>query len=126
MTPFGEKIRALRQSRNVSQKAMAAALNVSPAYLSALEHGQRGKPQWSMIQRIITFFNIIWDEAEELQHLAAISDPKVSIDTSDLSVSATRLSNLLAQNIEGLDSHDIRQLTDQLEAIIQSKRLADS
>jgi transcriptional regulator with XRE-family HTH domain len=54
---------------------MAAALSVSSAYLSALEHGKRGKPTWFLVQRIITYFNVIWDEAEEIQRLAELSDP---------------------------------------------------
>ena len=116
MTPFGEKIQFLRHQRNVMQKDMAAALNVSPAYLSALEHGQRGKPQWSMVQRIITYFNVIWDEAEELQYLASISDPKMTLDTSKLSSKATKLANLLGRNITKLDDDEIENLTKVIEA----------
>ena len=70
MTPFWQKVRELRRSRGVSQKDMAAALGVSPAYLSALEHGHRGRPSWVMVQKMIGYFNIIWDEAEELERLA--------------------------------------------------------
>ena len=36
MTPFGIRLRELREERGVTQKDMAAALRVSPAYLSAL------------------------------------------------------------------------------------------
>jgi len=121
MTPFGDKIHELRKTRNISQKEMAAALNVSAAYLSALEHGQRGKPQWSIVQRIITYFNIIWDEAEELQYLASISDPKASIDTTGLSADATALANLLARNIADLSQLDIRALSEQIEKSVLEK-----
>ena len=80
MTPFGEAVRKLRQRKGVSQKQMAAALNVAPAYLSALEHGKRGLPTFDLLQRIAGYFNIIWDEAEELFMLARGSDPRVVID----------------------------------------------
>ncbi len=120
MTPFGEKLRFLRKSRNVSQKNMAAALNVSPAYLSALEHGYRGKPQWSIVQRIITYFNIIWDDAEELQYLASISDPKTKLNTAGLSANATKLANMLAGNIVRLSESDINNLISQLELMLDS------
>ncbi len=120
MTPFGQKLRNLRKIRNVSQKEMAAALNVSPAYLSALEHGQRGKPQWSMVQRIITYFNIIWDEAEELQYLASISSPKPVINTADLSAEATKLANLLANNIANMNGQELEELTNLLERTINA------
>ena len=70
MTPLGAKMRELREARGITLKEMAKALNVSSAYLSALEHGKRGRPTWGMLQRIIHYFQVIWDEAEELQRLA--------------------------------------------------------
>ena len=110
MTPLGEKMRALRAKRGVSQKDMAAALGVSAAYLSALEHGRRGAPNWALVQKIIGYFNVIWDEAEELQRLAKISDPRVVIDTSGLSPEATELANLLAGVIGRLEADQIAAL----------------
>ena len=110
MTPLGAKLRALREERGVSLKDMAKALNVSSAYLSALEHGKRGKPTWFMIQRIIAYFNVIWDEAEEIQRLAEISDPKMSIDTSGMVPEATELTNVLARELGNLSAEDLRAL----------------
>lgn len=115
MTPFGLKLRELRRAKNVSQKEMAAALGVSAAYLSALEHGRRGIPTWVLVQKMIGYFNIIWDEAEELQRLAETSHPRVVIDTSGLSPAATELANLIAERIGGLDARtlaDLRGLID--------------
>ena len=42
MTPLGYRLRQLRAARGVTLAEMAVALGVSPAYLSALEHGKRG------------------------------------------------------------------------------------
>jgi len=114
MTPLGAKIRQLREARGISLKDMAAALNVSSAYLSALEHGKRGKPTGFLLHRMITFFNVIWDEAEELQRLAEMSDPKVTIDTGGLLPEATELTNRLANDIGKLDAEDLRFLRDEL------------
>ncbi|RJG43306.1 MULTISPECIES: helix-turn-helix transcriptional regulator [unclassified Mesorhizobium] len=116
MTPLGERLRALRDERGVSQKEMAAALGVSAAYLSALEHGRRGTPTWALIQKIIGYFNIIWDDAEDLQRLAETSHPRVVIDTSGLSPAATELANLLARSINRIGEDDILNLTAQLKA----------
>jgi transcriptional regulator with XRE-family HTH domain len=107
MTPLGARMRAMRQERGISLKDMAKALEVSSAYLSALEHGRRGKPTWFLLQRVIAFFNVIWDEAEELQRLAELSDPKVTIDTGGLSPEATELTNLLAREIARLSPDDL-------------------
>lgn len=114
MTPFGDKVRQLRRERGITLKAMAAALGCSPAYLSALEHGKRGVPTWFMVQRIIAFFNVIWDEAEELQRLAEASDPRVVVDTSGLEPEATELANLLAKRIRGLSRASLKDLVHRL------------
>ena len=103
MTPFGEKLRQLREERRLSQKEMAHALNVSPAYLSALEHGRRSQPGFPFVQRVIGYFNIIWDEAEELQRLAGLSQPRVTVDTAGLDPLATEVANLMARTIRQLD-----------------------
>lgn len=110
MTPFGEKIRKLRAERGISLKQMAAAVGVSSAYLSALEHGKRGRPSWYLLQRIIAYFNIIWDEAEEVARLARISHPRITIDTSGLSPLATELANRLADAVSTLDQKSLREL----------------
>ncbi len=114
MTPLGQKLRALREERGITLKQMATALNVSSAYLSALEHGRRGKPTWMLLQRIIAYFNVIWDDAEELQRLAEMSDPKVSIDTGGLPPEATELANRLARDIKKLDAEDLAFLSAEL------------
>ncbi|NKK80245.1 helix-turn-helix domain-containing protein [Rhizobium leguminosarum] len=115
MTPFGEAVRRLRARKGVSQKEMAEALNVSSAYLSALEHGKRGLPTFDLLQRIAGYFNIIWDEAEELFLLARSSDPRVVIDTSGLPPEYTEFANRLARRIRSLDSAEIGRLSALLE-----------
>ena len=114
MTPLGHKLRELREERGVSLKDMAKALNVSSAYLSALEHGRRGKPTWMLLQRIIAYFNVIWDEAEELQRLAELSDPKVTVETAGLPPEATEFANRLARDIKRLSPEDLTALTAEL------------
>ncbi|MGV6871457.1 helix-turn-helix domain-containing protein [Pseudochelatococcus sp. B33] len=103
MTPFGLHMRKLRRERGVTQKEMAQALRVSSAYLSALEHGRRGRPTWAMIQSILHYFNLIWDDADALVRLADMSDPRVIVDTAGLSPKATLLANRLAEEIARLD-----------------------
>ena len=117
MTPFGARLRELRLNKHVTLQDMAAALGVSSAYLSALEHGKRGRPSWHLIQRIISYFNIIWDDAEDLVRLARLSHPRVTIDTSGLDPLATELANRLSGSIGSLNKQDLRDLL---------KRLADA
>jgi transcriptional regulator with XRE-family HTH domain len=116
MTPFGEKIRKLRADRAITLKQMSTAIGVSSAYLSALEHGKRGRPGWHLIQRIIAYFNIIWDEAEEVTRLARISHPRITIDTSGLNPLATELANRLADDIGKLEPQALNELLAVLSA----------
>jgi transcriptional regulator with XRE-family HTH domain len=124
MTPLGARLRKMRAERGIRLKDMAEGLNVSSAYLSALEHGHRGKPSWYLLQRIIAYFNVIWDEAEELQRLAEISDPKVSVPTAGLAPAATELANRLAANIAALDEDDLAYLTREIEHRAARRRAA--
>jgi len=122
VTPFGAKLRELRAARGVSLKAMAEAIGVSGAYLSALEHGRRGAPTWYLVQRIITYFNVIWDEAEELERLAQDSDPRITVDTAGLSPRATQLANRLARQIGALGDGEITALLAILDARAGTRR----
>lgn len=121
MTPFGARIRQMRRARGVSQKQMAAALGVSAAYLSALEHGRRSPPNWGMVQKIIGYFNVIWDEAEELQRLAEMSHPRIVVDTTGLPAQATELANLLAANISTLSVQEADELLERLRAMLEAR-----
>ena len=121
MTPFAEALRVLREKKGVTQKQMALAIGVSPAYLSALEHGKRGKPSFDLLQRIAGYFNIIWDEAEELFSLAGASAPRVVVDTAGLPKEYTAFANGLARDIRKLPPTVIDELT----AVLQKSRSCD-
>ena len=110
MTPFGEAMRRLRRQKGVTQKEMAAALGVSQAYLSALEHGNRSAPSFDFIQRVAGYFNVIWDDLDELMRVAGLSHPRVVIDTSGLDAEYTALANRLAHEIRNLDKKTIAAL----------------
>ena len=122
MTPFGLRIRELRSEKKITQKQMAKELGVSAPYLSALEKGNRGAPSWQFVQRIITYFNVIWDDAEELQRLSMTSHPKVTVDTSKLSVEATELANLLAKRISDLDKQDLVEIAHDINVRANRRR----
>jgi transcriptional regulator with XRE-family HTH domain len=107
VTPFGAKVRVLRATRGISQKRMAADLGLSAAYISALERGRRGRPASGLVMQICGYFNLIWDEAEDLARLAHLSHPRVVVDTEGLSARATELANLLAERIAELDEETV-------------------
>ncbi len=113
MTPFGARVRDLRATKGVQLKDMAQELQVSSAYLSALEHGKRGRPGPGFVMQIANYFGLIWDEVDDLKRLAQLSHPRISIDTGGLTPKATLLANLLARHVHELDDDTIdRMLTE--------------
>lgn len=116
MTPFGSAMRELRQRKGITQRALAQAIGVTPAYLSALEHGHRGRPTFELLQRIAGYFNIIWDEADDLFRLADTSDPKVVIDTAGLPPEYTLLANQLSKRISTLTPEMVEEISRLLES----------
>lgn len=110
MTPFGAKMRELRNARGLTQAQMAAALGVSPPYLSALERGRRGRPSWALVQGVIAYLGVIWDDAEEIEVLARLSHPRITIDTSGLSPRATELTNRLSQKVASLSEAALEKM----------------
>jgi transcriptional regulator with XRE-family HTH domain len=110
MTPFGNKVRGLRDAKGIQLRQMAADLHISAAYLSALEHGHRGRPAPGLVMQICGYLGCIWDEAEELKNLAELSHPKVTLDTSGLSPAHTELANRLGHSIRDLPEETVARL----------------
>lgn len=127
MTPFGRRVRELREERGITLAEMAGVLGVTPAYLSALEHGKRGRPTFTLIQGVIHVLGVIWDEADELVRLADLSHPRVTVDTAGLDPEATLLANRLAREIGQLDPEDLTRLCTVLdEAAARRGRAGDA
>ena len=116
MTPFGELMRYWRTQKNLTLRDQADFLDISQAYLSALEHGKRGKPSFALVDQICVFLDLIWDEAEALKSAANHSHPRPSIDASNLSPEAVYLANLMAQNIDRLTPQQCQDLTEMIES----------
>jgi len=110
MTPFGARLRALRSVHGMTLKQLAARLQVSAAYVSALEHGKRGAPSSGLVHQVCDVFGLIWDEADELSALAKLSHPRVVVDTAGLTPEQTALANRLAQSINRLQPETVAAL----------------
>lgn len=110
MTPFGARLRALRSQRGMTLAELANRMQISAAYLSALEHGHRGAPNSGLVHQVCEVFGLIWDDADELTKLARLSHPRVTVDTAGLSPEQTALANRLAQTIHRLHADIVADL----------------
>ena len=77
MTPFGRFMRTLRLDKSMLLKECADMLEVTPAYLSALEHGKKGTPNDKFVQRIVAALRLSPDEERALH--GAIRDSETRI-----------------------------------------------
>ena len=110
MTPFGIKLKYIRTEKHKSLKDVSKALKVSTAYVSMLENGKRGRPADGLIELICSYFNLSWEEADELKFLAKHSDINTKMNSEKLSLNATMLTNVLKNNIKWLTEEQIKNL----------------
>ena len=110
MTPFGIKLKYIRTERHKSLKELSRALKVSIAYVSMLENGKRGRPADGLIELICSYFNLSWEEADELKFLAKHSDINTKMNSEKLSLNATMLTNVLKNNIKWLTDEQLLNL----------------
>jgi transcriptional regulator with XRE-family HTH domain len=119
VTPFGAHLRELRAARGLSLKQLAAAMEVSSAYLSALEHGRRGVPSVVLVHQVCDALGLLWEDADELERLARMSHPRVVVNTAGLSPERTELANRLARTIRTLPPETVTALLDVLDEVTQ-------
>ena len=110
MTPFGIKLKYIRTEKHKSLKDVSKALKVSTAYVSMLENGKRGRPADGLIELICSYFNLSWEEADELKFLAQHSDINTKMNSEKLSLNATMLTNVLKNNIKWLTEEQLKNL----------------
>ena len=111
MTPFGIKLKHIREQRHKSLKDLSNALKVTIPYVSMLENGKRGRPADGLIELICSYFNLSWEEADELKFLAKNSDINTKLNSEKLSLNATMLTNVLKNNIKWLTEEQLKNLT---------------
>lgn len=123
MTPFGARLRTLRRERGITQAELANRLQLSAAYLSALEHGHRGAPSTGLVHQICAELGLIWDASEELLNLARLSHPRITVNTAGLTPGQTALANRLAQTIAKLSPETITTLHAVLDSATPKPRI---
>ena len=74
-----------------------------------------------MVQ-VCEYFNLIWDDFEEMKRLAALSHPRAVVDTSGLAPVHTELANELAARIGELPRDDAEALLAHLRAPQTARR----
>ncbi len=109
-TPFGKVLRKLRIDFDLFLYQMASKLNISPAYLSSIETGQRNIPD-DILKKIADVFQLSQKEEERLRDAASRSQPKVTINLRNESQENRDLVLAFARNYSKLGEGDKEKIT---------------
>jgi transcriptional regulator with XRE-family HTH domain len=114
MTPFGKYVRNLRIEKGLLLKDMAEMLEVTSAYISAVEHGKKGAPSAALVSKLENLLKLTTEQRKELRRAAAASITSVSI-SSKLSPFAFETANAFARKLPDLSEHQLRRIQGVLE-----------
>lgn len=109
LTEFGKVLRKLRINHQEILKNMADTLNVSSAYLSAVETGKRRIPaDW--VSRISKSYSLTQDEQSELQYAADISAPDVTISLNGVTPARRDAVLSFAKALDGMSDEELTKI----------------
>ncbi|WP_332238862.1 helix-turn-helix domain-containing protein [Sporolactobacillus sp. KGMB 08714] len=110
LTPFGKFCRKLRIDRGELLKDMATKLNVTSAYLSAVENGKRKIPnEW--VAKLINKYSLKEKERSDLQFTFEASQTNVNIDLSRSSNSKKNIALAFARKLNGMDDSELQRIS---------------
>lgn len=117
LTTFGRITRTFRAERGEFLKDMAQHLGVTPAYLSAVERGQRNAPlEWvGVLQKA---YDLSFESAESLRNAVLESRTYRKLDISHLPLRDKRLFEMFAELYPSFDESE----RDQLQKMIDRRK----
>ena len=109
LTGFGKTLRKIRIDHNELLKDMAKRLNVTVAYLSAVENGNREVPdKW--VDMISDSYNLTSAEKTELQRYAYEDKDSLKINISTLQKEEKDLALAFARSFKTLSDEERQEL----------------
>ena len=109
LTDFGRFLRKIRIDCGEILKDMAEKLNVSAAYLSAVEMGKRNIPeQW--VNRISELYNLSEEEKSNLNDAANNSAKRITLKLDNISNVRKETAILFAREFENVDTETLDKI----------------
>lgn len=109
MTSLGVALRKIRLDRQELLREMAAKLNVSSAFLSAVETGKK-RPPANFVKKICEAYGLSDVERNELQQAAEMSLDEVKINLTGVSSAQHQAAISFAKALNGLSDEEISQI----------------
>lgn len=114
ISKFGEYIRIIRNKENDSLRDMAKKLEITPAFLSAMEVGRKSIPI-DYAERITSIYHLSTDEKEKLLNAILETNNKVPLELSKMNESQKEVTLVFARKILSADENLIEKLRKILE-----------
>lgn len=108
-TSLGAFLRKLRLQHSEKLKDMAENLNVSSAFLSAVENGKKKMPD-SWYNKLTDLYNLSAKEQEDLQTAIIESGETVELKIKDISSGNRELAICFARHFDSLDEETSKQI----------------
>lgn len=115
-TKLGDLLRSIRMKADISLRKMASSLDVSPAFLSAVENGKKKMPD-AWLSLIPETYNLSTDEIEEFKDIAYESFDTVAVNIANASEANKKLAIRFARRFEDIDE----KTSEELLTILESK-----
>lgn len=109
LTNFGKALRKIRIENDELLKDMASKLNVTVAYLSAVENGNREVPD-SWIDILSKAYDLTIDEKRQIQSYAYEKKENLKICLSDINQDEKELALAFARTFKELSDEDRKKL----------------
>lgn len=113
MTPFGEVVRRLRAERCLLLADLAQSLEVSPAFLSAIETGRKPIPA-QMPTRVARVMSLSRVDTAALKAAADSSQRVVRLDLSNASPLQRDVAVAFARGFEHVSASTLQRIRDLL------------
>lgn len=113
---FGQFLRKVRQSKNITGRSLAEHLKMSPPYISEVERGGRPPLYYDKLVEIKNFLNLDKGETETLMNLAGRGRNEIAPDLVKYIVEHPEVNNFIR-----LARDEMWTSTDWLELLKQLK-----
>lgn len=120
-TEFGKYLCGFRIDKGIKLKDMADALNITPAYLSAIETGKR-EPTHSLLSKILNVYDFEKDMADKLKTAFDRTRNVIAINTTELNKVQLDFAFLFARKITTLSEAQV----DEIMRVLESEERCDA
>lgn len=114
LTSIGRFLRKLRIDNGEILKDMAESLNVSSAFLSAVENGKKKMPE-SWIEKLESIYSFTAEQSDELQAAVIDTNNSIELNLQNATPSNKTLAISFAREFDSLDDETSQKILEILK-----------